>query len=318
MAILDILTVPDPRLITKAERVEGITAVPSLNDSFVRAISKMGVAKWSFRALFARGDSDKSGRRHYGLWALLLLGSLCTALPVSADEEPLPEEYRPFVQRFIDAAEARDHQALANHMKYPFKQEYPIPAIKNPSEMLTRFDEVFDDAILKRIATSRVGQDWQSMGWRGIMLGSGEVWMDFDGKVLGINHQTAQAARLKAELIARQKSDLYPGLRDYQSPELMWQTEKFTIRIDYMGDGHYRYASWAKGKVPSDKPDLVLKNGSVRVEGTGGNHTYQFKSGPYRYECVVTVLGERGVPPGELVVYQNDVEIVRQPVIKVL
>ncbi|MCV5779128.1 hypothetical protein OFN45_32995, partial [Escherichia coli] len=81
-----------------------------------------------------------------------------------------------------DAAEARDHQALANQMKYPFKQEYPIPAIKNASEMLTRFDEVFDDAILKSIATSRVGQDWQAMGWRGIMLGSGEVWMDFDGK----------------------------------------------------------------------------------------------------------------------------------------
>ncbi|OCA59215.1 hypothetical protein A9R10_21485 [Aeromonas piscicola] len=276
----------------------------------------MKEAKWNVRALFNRNSNG--GRGRYGLWALLLLGSLCTALTVSADEEQLPEEYRPFVQRFIDAAEARDHQALANHMKYPFKQEYPIPAIKNPSEMLTRFDEVFDDAILKRIATSRVGQDWQSMGWRGIMLGSGEVWMDFDGKVLGINHQTAQAARLKAELIARQKSDLYPGLRDYQSPELMWQTEKFTIRIDDMGDGHYRYASWAKGKVPSDKPDLVLKNGSVRVEGTGGNHTYQFKSGPYLYECVVTVLGERGVPPGELVVYQNDVEIVRQPVIKVL
>ncbi|MCD6618247.1 hypothetical protein [Aeromonas veronii] len=41
-------------------------------------------------------------------------------------------------------------------------------------------------------------------------------------------------------------------------------------------------------------------------------------SGPYRYECVVTVLGERGVPPGELVVYKDDVEIVHQPVIKVL
>lgn len=249
---------------------------------------------------------------------LMSLGWLLAMAPAHAEEPPRGAEYHPLVQKMIDAAKARDPQALANHMKYPFKQEYPIPAIKNPSEMLTRFDEVFDDAILKRIATSRVGQDWQSMGWRGIMLGSGEVWMDFDGKVVGINHQTAQAARLKAELIARQKSDLYPGLRDYQSPELMWQTEKFTIRIDDMGDGHYRYASWAKGKVPSDKPDLVLKNGTVRVEGTGGNHTYQFTSGPYRYECVVTVLGEQGAPTGELVVYQNEVAIMHQPVIKVL
>ncbi len=91
-----------------------------------------------------------------------------------------------------------------------------------------------------------------------------------------------------------------------------------TIRIDELGDGRYRYASWAKGKALSDKPDLVLKNGTVRVEGTGGNHTYLFISGPYRYECAVTVLGERGMPPGELVVYQNEVAIMHQPVIKVL
>lgn len=184
--------------------------------------------------------------------------------------------------------------------------------------MLARFDEVFDEALLNSIASSRVGQDWQTMGWRGIMLGSGEVWLDFDGNVVAINHQTAQAAKRKAELVAKQKSDLYPGLREYQRPELMWQTEKFTIRIDNMDDGHYRYASWAKGNTLSDKPDLVLSNGTVRVEGTGGNHTYQFKSGPYRYECVVTVLGEQGAPTGELVVYQNEVAIVHQPVIKVL
>lgn len=276
----------------------------------------MKVARWNVRALFGR--NSKGGQGRYGLWAALLLGSLLGSLPVSADEESLPAEYRPFVKQLVDAAEARDHQALANQMKYPFKQEYPIPAIKNASEMLTRFDEAFDDAILTSIASSRVGKDWQTMGWRGIMLGSGEVWMDFDGKVIGINHQTAQAAKLKAELIASQKSELHPRVREYKSPALMWQTEKFTIRIDELDDGHYRYASWAKGNTLTDKPDLVLKNGSVKVEGTGGNHTYLFTSGPYRYECVVTVLGERGVPPGELVVYKNDVEIVHQPVIKVL
>ncbi|MDM5142721.1 hypothetical protein OB959_23530 [Aeromonas bestiarum] len=262
--------------------------------------------------------SPKSARRWAVLVLMSLLGWLLAMAPAHAEEPQLGAEYRPLVQKVIDAAKARDHQALARQMKYPFKQEYPIPVIKNSSEMVARFDEVFDDAILNSIATSRVGQDWQTMGWRGIMLGSGEVWLDFDGKVIGINHQTAQAAELKARLIARQKNDLHPSLQEYKRPELMWQTEKFTIRIDELGDGHYRYASWAKGKALSDKPDLVLKNGTIRVEGTGGNHTYQFKSGPYRYECVVTVLGEQGAPTGELVVYQNEVAIMHQPVIKVL
>lgn len=262
--------------------------------------------------------SPKSARRWAMLVLMSLLGWLLATAPTQAEEPQLGAEYRPLVQKVIDAAKARDHQALARQMKYPFKQEYPIPVIKSPSEMVARFDEVFDDAILNSIATSRVGQDWQTMGWRGIMLGSGEVWLDFDGKVIAINHQTAQAAELKATLIARQKSDLHPSVQGYKSPVLMWQTEKFTIRIDELGDGHYRYASWAKGKALSDKPDLVLSNGAVRVEGTGGNHTYQFTSGPYRYECVVTVLGEQGAPTGELVVYQNEVAIMHQPVIKVL
>lgn len=201
----------------------------------------------------------RSSRRvHNG--ALLVLVSLLTMAPAYAEEPQLGAEYRPLVQKVIDAAKARNPKTLARQIKYPFKQEYPIPVIKSPSEMVARFDEVFDDAILNSIASSRVGQDWQAMGWRGIMLGSGEVWLDFDGKVIGINHQTAQAAKLKAELIARQKSELHPSVREYKSPELMWQTAKFTIRIDELGDGRYRYASWAKGKTLADKPDLVLKN----------------------------------------------------------
>lgn len=260
----------------------------------------------------------KMALRWGSLVLVSLLGWLLAMMPAHAEEPLLAAEYQPLVQKVIDAAKARDQQALARQIKYPFKREYPIPVINNSSEMMARFDEVFDDAILKRIASSRAGQDWQAMGWRGIMLGSGEVWLDFDGKVIGINHQTAQVAKRKAELVAKQKSDLYPSLREYKRPELMWQTEKFTIRIDELGDGRYRYASWAKGKVLGDKPDLVLKNGTVRVEGTGGNHTYLFTSGPYRYECAVTVLGEQGMPPGELVVYQNEVAIMHQPVIKVL
>ncbi|MEV3819753.1 hypothetical protein [Aeromonas dhakensis] len=260
----------------------------------------------------------KMALRWGSLVLVSLLGWLLAMMPAHAEEPLLAAEYQPLVQKVIDAAKARDQQALARQIKYPFKREYPIPVINNSSEMMARFDEVFDEAILKRIASSRAGQDWQAMGWRGIMLGSGEVWLDFDGKVIGINHQTAQAAKRKAELVAKQKSDLYPGLREYKRPELMWQTEKFTIRIDELGDGRYRYASWAKGKALSDKPDLVLKNGTVRMEGSGGNHTYLFTNGPYRYECAVTVLGEQGMPPGELVVYQNDVAIMHQPVIKVL
>ena len=197
----------------------------------------MSKMQWQVSWNVAR--SSRRASSGVSLVLVSLLGWLLTMAPAYAEEPQLGAEYRPLVQKVIDAAKARDPQALARQIKYPFKQEYPIPAIKNPSEMVARFDEVFDDVLLNSIASSRVGQDWQAMGWRGIMLGSGEVWLDFDGKVIGINHQTAQAAKRKAELVAKQKSDLYPGLREYQRPALMWQTEKFTMG---QGQGAQRQA----------------------------------------------------------------------------
>ncbi|OMQ20645.1 hypothetical protein BMI79_18025 [Serratia oryzae] len=62
---------------------------------------------------------------------------------------------------------------------------------------------------------------------------------------------------------------------------------------------------------------MVLKNGEVKFNGSGGNHTFQFQSGPYLYECQVTVLGIRDSPPGVLLVYKSGTLIVQQPVLKV-
>ena len=100
------------------------------------------------------------------------------------------------------------------------------------------------------------------------------------------------------------------------SPELTWETAKFTIRVDNMGNSQYRYAAWAKGKSLSEKPDLVLNKGKLVFDGSGGNHSFQFRSGPYQYHCYVTVLGTSDSPPGELVVFKNDQEILKQAVIK--
>jgi hypothetical protein len=61
-----------------------------------------------------------------------------------------------------------------------------------------------------------------------------------------------------------------------------------------------------------------LNNGEVVFEGTGGNHYYDFKKGVYLYRCDVTVLGADDSPPGDLIVYKNDKEILSQSVIEVI
>lgn len=238
------------------------------------------------------------------------------SINANAADEAMPQEYIPLVQGLIDAAKANDLEALAKRVAYPLKREYPIPAIQNTQEMIARFDQVFDPKLLEQIAHSKIEADWQTMGWRGIMLGSGVVWLDFDGKIIAINYQTPVEAKLKAELIAKQQTALHPSVSEFVSPALSWETAKFTIRVDDMGNSQYRYAAWAKGKALSEKPDLVLNKGKLVFDGSGGNHSYQFRSGPYQYYCYVTVLGGSDSPLGELVVFKNDQEILTQAVIK--
>ncbi|KFK92860.1 MULTISPECIES: hypothetical protein [unclassified Serratia (in: enterobacteria)] len=245
------------------------------------------------------------------------LGLVLSVTSVYGQEALLPVKYQPIVRSFIDAAKNKDHQAIIKRIAYPLAQEYPIAAINGPQEMLARFDEVFDNPLLDAIAQSQPQQDWQAMGWRGIMLGNGKIWMDYDGNIIAVNHQTALEAKLASALIAKQKNTLHPSLKVYQRPVLMWQTDKFTIRIDQLDNGKYRYASWAKENSISEKPDLVLKNGELKFDGSGGNHTFQFQSGPYQYECRVMVVGASDSPPGVLMVYKKGTLIVEQPVLKV-
>ncbi|MCU7964208.1 hypothetical protein L5M28_16745 [Shewanella sp. SW32] len=248
--------------------------------------------------------------------AALIFSVMGLSINANAADEAMPQEYIPLVQGLIDAAKANDLEVIAKRVAYPLKREYPIPAIQNTQEMIARFDQVFDPKLLEQIAHSKIEADWQTMGWRGIMLGSGVVWLDFDGKIIAINYQTPVEAKLKAEFIAKQQTVLHPSVSEFVSPALSWETAKFTIRVDDMGNSQYRYAAWAKGKALSEKPDLVLNKGKLVFDGSGGNHSYQFRSGPYQYYCYVTVLGGSDSPLGELVVFKNDQEILTQAVIK--
>jgi len=73
---------------------------------------------------------------------------------------------------------------------------YPIPDIKDETELINRFDEVFNDELTAVIASSNIDTDWDSVGWRGIMLNSGVMWVDTDGKIIAVNTQNAKEQAL--------------------------------------------------------------------------------------------------------------------------
>lgn len=117
----------------------------------------------------------------------------------------LEQKYHEFVLPVIAAFKAHDKTAIAALIRYPLKRRYPIPDIKNEAEFINRFDEVFNDELAAVIASSNIKTDWEKVGWRGIMLNNGVMWVDTDGKIIAVNTQNTKEQTLAKSLIEQGK-----------------------------------------------------------------------------------------------------------------
>lgn len=226
--------------------------------------------------------------------------------------QEVSKENQKLIQTFIDNVKGDKKEAVAKMVSYPLKRESPIPSIKNKTEFIKRYSEVFDAALKKEITASNPSKDWSEMGWRGIMLNQGTIWLDSDGNLTTVNYQSDYEKNLKAKLISSQKKGLHSSISVFRDPVCVLETSKFRIRIDELGNNNYRYASWSIKKKMTEKPDLLITNGKFIADGTGGNHRYEFKKGNYVYECSIIVLGEKNSPPAVLTIYQDKKEILSQ------
>ncbi|SFT82295.1 hypothetical protein SAMN04487870_1925 [Pseudoalteromonas sp. DSM 26666] len=227
----------------------------------------------------------------------------------------LEQKYHKNVLPVIAAFKAHDKTAIAAHIRYPLKRRYSLPDIKNEAEFITRFDEVFDEELVTIIGSSNINTDWNKVGWRGIMLNNGVMWVDTDGKVIAVNTQNTTEQAHAEKLIAQDKQSLHSSIKTFQKPILDWKTANYRVRIDNLGDGNFRYASWNMDKSPRDRPDIVLIHGEITFSGSGGNHSYTFKNGRYSYILHVTVIGCDTSPPGWLEVYKNDKQLLFEDVV---
>ena len=230
----------------------------------------------------------------------------------------LEQRHQEIVKPIIEAFNSKDKEVIANLFIYPFGREYPIPSINDKTEMVLRFNEVFDAKLTKMIVDSDIEKDWSAMGWRGIMLSRGVLWLDETGKIFSINYQSDAEKEIKSLLIAKQKITLHSSVSVYKKPILEWKTNKFRIRIDDLGDYNYRYSAWSVEKTSRDKPDIVLEKGEISFDGSGGNHSYTFMNGKYKYLCYVAVLGNSESSLGSLEVFRGDELILSERVLEVL
>lgn len=221
-------------------------------------------------------------------------------------------EYQKCIKSFIDNVKIDNKEAVAEMVFYPLKREYPIPDVVDKADFINRYSEIFDTTLKNEITKSDPGKNWSDMGWRGIMLNKGNVWMDFDGRLTSVNYQSQAEIDLKKKLNDAQKKELDSSIAFFQKPICVLETEKFRIRIDNLGNENYRYVSWPIDKAMSEKPDLIIYRGNFVVEGSGGNHQYEFKKENYTYECAFIVAGEKNPPAAKLTIYQGGKVILSQ------
>jgi TM2 domain-containing membrane protein YozV len=211
----------------------------------------------------------------------------------------LPEGDSP-VQTFVRLVGTADKEKLADIVSYPLSREFPIPAIKNKSEFVQRYKEIFDDSLAFVIVSSNLENDWSEIGWRGIMLNDGLVWLSAEGLLTAVNYHSAVENAGLQKLIEKDKARLYESLREYKKPVCVLETKKYLIRIDEMGENDYRYAAWNKGTQMSEKPNIIMR-GTLDVEGSMGSESFVFNNGNYQYTYDRT--------GGTLSVYEGDNEL---------
>jgi hypothetical protein len=145
------------------------------------------------------------------------------------------------------------------------------------------------------------------------MLDDGVVWMgNSDGIITAINYQSDFEKKLKKDLIAKEKENLHISLKYFENPTYKIKTKNYLIRIDELPNYKYRYASWRISEKESSKPNMVLSNGTLEFQGSGGNHIITFINGDYTYKVYRNIIGADNTPDITLEVEKNGKIILTQ------
>lgn len=208
---------------------------------------------------------------------------------LTAQNSEINDEQEAKIKNIITLFKNKDIEGICQTVEYPLYRDYPLQTIINKQNLKERFEKIFDISLIKRISESDV-KDWSEVGWRGIMLDNGLLWINDEGKITGLNYQSDSEKIDRANLILEDKLQIHQSLRDYFEPALLFKTKHHLIRIDLMHDKSYRYVSWKNNQSQFSKPEIILLGGTVEYSGTGGNHSYSFVNGSYTYMIYRFVL----------------------------
>ncbi len=104
-----------------------------------------------------------------------------------------------------------DAKTLASLTIYPIERRYPLHNIVNYSDMVKRFDMIFDQKFRDRMKSSKA-TDWQSYGWRGYSYGEDNALWVYDSLTV-INYYSPLEKALYDHLVKKEIASLHESLR---------------------------------------------------------------------------------------------------------
>jgi hypothetical protein len=231
----------------------------------------------------------------------ILIAAATTALGQNSE---LKKEQIQSIQKLINTFKTKNKTKIADLISYPLTREYPLKDVKDKNDFIQRFGDIFDKGFIDHVAKSKIS-DWSEVGWRGIMLDNGTLWIDEDGKIITVNYQSSKEKQLLTNAILADKNQLPKSIQDFEKPIYLIFTKTYKIRIDEKSEGIYRYTAW-KIKNQKSEPDIVIENGVWEFQGSGGNHTTTFKNNGYTYIVSINVIGTVDDPDATLEVLKQE------------
>jgi len=235
---------------------------------------------------------------------------IATSTTAFGQNSELKKEQIQFIQKLINSFKTKNKTKIADLIYYPLRREYPLKDVKDKNDFIKRFDDIFDKEFVDHVANSKMN-DWSEVGWRGIMLDDGALWIDDEGKIMTVNYQSSKEKQLLVNAIQADKNQLPKSLQDFEKPSYLIFTKNYKIRIDEKADGVYRYAAW-KIKNQKSEPDIIIENGVWEFQGSGGNHTITFENEGYIYIVSINIIGADDTPDATLEILKQDKKIFRE------
>ena len=205
-----------------------------------------------------------------------------------------------------------DAKTLASLTKYPIERRYPLRNITSFSDMVKRFDLVFNQKFRDRMKSSKAS-DWHSYGWRGYSMGDDNALWVYDS-LYAINYYSAQEQALYDQLVKKEMGSLHKSLRgDGWFPFCCYKnkTDGSIVRVDIRarkmlkeenlhkdgvalqypqlqafkirGDEEFRLSIYPQINNLDEKPQIT-SIGHVEIGGSANMMDYVFKNGNIEFE----------------------------------